>query len=498
LFGSDVFPELFIFAIETGRKRSLFMHMKLRLVHLIVICFAIVASSVVQAQQRVVPEYRSQVMLSFGPLVERTAPAVVNIYTQHLVQNRQIGALFDDPFFRRFFGDLGQRFDRQPQQQANSLGSGVIVRSDGLIVTNKHVIQGANKIVVVLADKREFEARLMISDDRTDLAILRIDPEGEQLPALEISDSDRVVVGDIVLAIGNPFGVGQTVTSGIVSALARSIGSGKELKSFIQTDAAINPGNSGGALVSMDGKLVGVNTAIFSKSGGSHGIGFAIPSNMVRAVITGMQENGRLIRPWLGAAGQTVTADIAASLSMRVPQGVIVSQVHEDGSAGRAGLLAGDVILAVNGYEISGPDDLGYRIATLPVGDRAVLRVRRGDNIIPLTVDLLPAPSTIEPDLTELGGNHPLVGAVVANLSPAVAEEHQLDPFNSGVVILQIRRGSVADRLDFRPGDIVQQVNGGEASSVAVLRELVSNPQSSEWLVRVGRGGRSFDLKFRG
>lgn len=472
--------------------------MKFKTLNILIVAITIFSGSSLVAQQRVVPENKSQVMLSFGPLVERTAPAVVNIYTQRIVRNSQMGPLFNDPFFRRFFGDHGQRFDQQRRQQANSLGSGVIVRSDGLIVTNKHVIQGADKIVVVLADKREFEAKLMISDDRTDLAILRIDPEGEELPALPISDSDRVVVGDLVLAIGNPFGVGQTVTSGIVSALARSIGSGKELKSFIQTDAAINPGNSGGALVSMDGKLVGVNTAIFSKSGGSHGIGFAIPSNMVHAVITGMTENGRLIRPWLGASGQTVTADIAASLSMRVPQGVIVSQVHDDGSAGRAGLKAGDVILAVNGYEVSGPDELGYRIATLPIGDRAVLRVRRGTEIIPLTVDLLPAPSTTKPDLTELAGEHPLVGAVVANLSPAVAEEHQLDPFNLGVVLLQIRRGSVADRLEFRPGDIVQQVNGVDVDTVESLRDLISARDVSEWRIRVGRGGRSFDLVFRG
>lgn len=451
-----------------------------------------------EAQQRVVPNSKSEVMLSFGPLVERTAPAVVNIYTQRIVRNRQVAPLFDDPFFRRFFGDLGQHLGPQRREQNNSLGSGVIVRPDGLVVTNKHVIEGADKIVVVLADKREFEARLMISDDKTDLAVLRINPEGEELPWLKISDSDRVVVGDLVLAIGNPFGVGQTVTSGIVSALARSIGSGKELKSFIQTDAAINPGNSGGALVSMDGKLVGVNTAIFSKSGGSHGIGFAIPSNMVRAVITGMTENGRLIRPWLGAAGQTVTADIAASLSMRVPRGVIVSQVHEDGSAGRAGLRAGDVILAVNGYDISGPDELGYRIATLPVGDRAVLRVRRGSNIIPLTVDLVPAPSTVEPDLTELAGKHPLTGAVVVNLSPAVAEENYLNPFDEGVVVLQIRRGSVADRLDFRPGDIVQVINGAEIDDVAGLRDQVSQNNVSEWRIRIARGGRSFDLVFRG
>ncbi|MBO6521023.1 MAG: Do family serine endopeptidase [Rhodospirillales bacterium] len=459
-----------------------------------------IATSDGNAQQRQVPETRAQVQLSYAPLVEKAAPAVVNIYTQKIVANRQVPPLFDDPFFRRFFGDLGFRFNRggPRREQQNSLGSGVIVSPEGLVVTNQHVIEGADKIIVVLADKREFEAQIVVSDDKTDLSVLRVDPGGEPLPALEIRDSDELKVGDLVLAIGNPFGVGQTVTSGIVSALARAIGNDTELKSFIQTDAAINPGNSGGALLSMDGKLVGINTSIFSKSGGSHGIGFAVPSNMVRAVVYGISENGKLVRPWLGAIGQAVTSDIALSLGMKRPQGVIVSQVHKSGSAALGGLRAGDVVLAVNGHEIAGTEDLQYRVATLPVGDRAVLRVMRGQNVLPITVEMQPAPDTPEPDTTELEGRNPLSGSVVANLSPALAEEYNIDPFGDGVVILRIRRGGIANRLDFRPGDIVRQINGIGVPSVTKLEEIVRDEAKAEWRIRVERAGQTFDFVFKG
>lgn len=450
------------------------------------------------AQERKVPENRAQVQLSFAPLVEKAAPAVVNIYTQKIVANRQVTPLFNDPFFRRFFGDLGMRFNRPRREQQNSLGSGVIVKPDGVIVTNQHVIEGAEKIVVVLADKREFDAELLVSDEKTDLSVLKIDPGNDRLPTLDIRDSDELKVGDLVLAIGNPFGVGQTVTSGIVSALARSVGSNTELKSFIQTDAAINPGNSGGALLSMDGKLVGVNTSIFSKSGGSHGIGFAIPSNMVRAVVNGAIENGRLIRPWLGAFGQAVTQDIASSLGMHRPKGVIVSQVHPRGSAGIGGLKAGDIVLAVNGHEIFSPDDLEYRIATLPVGDQAVVRVMRGNKFVPLTVKLAAAPKDPAPDINELDGHHPLSGAVVANLSPALAEEYNVNPFDEGVVILRIRRGGIANRLDFRPGDMLRLVNGNHILNVSDLREAVGERSDGEWKIRIERGGETLDFVFKG
>ncbi len=451
------------------------------------------------AQQRQVPQSRAEVQLSFAPLVEQVRPAVVNIYTKRIVTQRQVTPLFNDPFFRRFFGDLGgMRLGKPRREQQNSLGSGVIVRPDGMIVTNQHVIEGADKIIVVLADKREFEATLVISDDQTDLAVLRIEPGAERLPSLSLRDSDELKVGDLVLAIGNPFGVGQTVTSGIVSALARSIGSGAELKSFIQTDAAINPGNSGGALVSMDGRLVGVNTAIFSNSGGSHGIGFAIPSNMVRAVLGGLTADGKLIRPWLGAMGQMVTPDIAQSLNMPRPVGVIVSEVHPKGSAGRAGVRPGDVIMAINGHEVQSPDDMDYRIATLPVGDQAALRIRRGSDIHPLTIDLQAAPADPPANETELDGRNPLSGAVVANMSPAFANTHAINPFVDGVVILKMRRASTADRLDFRPGDLVRAINGLQIRRVADVVAAVRNIEASEWRVRIERAGKSLDLVFRG
>ena len=452
----------------------------------------------VTAQERQVPENRAQVQYSFAPLVDKAAPAVVNIYAQKIVANRQVPPLFEYPFFRRFFGDLGMRFNRPRAEQQNSLGSGVIVRSDGLIVTNQHVIEGADKVIVVLADKREFQAKLVVSDDKTDLSVLMIDAGNEELPALRLRDSDELKVGDLVLAIGNPFGVGQTVTSGIVSALARSVGTDTELKSFIQTDAAINPGNSGGALLSMDGQLVGINTSIFSRSGGSHGIGFAVPSNMVRAVINGTSENGRMIRPWLGAYGQAVTADIALSLGMRRPQGVIINLVHKLGSAGVGGLKAGDVILAINGHELTGPEELDYRVATLPNGDRAVLRVLRGNTVVPLTVELKPAPETPAANITELEGRHPLAGTVIGNVSPALADQYNIDPFSDGVVILRIRRGGIANQLDFRPGDFVRAINGEKVMTVDALKKLVDKKVGEEWHISVERAGKTFDFVFRG
>ncbi|MDA0240497.1 MAG: trypsin-like peptidase domain-containing protein, partial [Proteobacteria bacterium] len=312
------------------------------------------------AQKRI-PSSQSDIQLSFAPLVKRVAPAVVNIFTTKTVTARRVSPLFDDPFFRRFFGEnfAGPR----RQRKENSLGSGVIVRPDGMIITNHHVIQGADEITVILADRREFKAVIVGSDERTDLAVLRIDTGGRSLPHLTFRDSDDLEVGDLVLAIGNPFGVGQTVTSGIVSALARTQVGINDLNFFIQTDAAINPGNSGGALVTMDGKLVGVNSAIYSRSGGSIGIGFAIPANMVQTVMTGLT-GGQLVRPWLGGAGQAVTSDIANSIGLDRPVGVLINSLYPNGPATRAGLAIGDVVLAVNDREVNDPEALRFRIAS--------------------------------------------------------------------------------------------------------------------------------------
>jgi len=448
------------------------------------------------AAEKQVPPSRDAVTLSFAPLVKKAAPAVVNIYARKIVRQRGSIPLFDDPFFRRFFGEEFNLGVPRPQLQ-NSLGSGVIVGADGLIVTNKHVIEGADQINVVLADRREFAAKVVVSDDRTDLAVLRVEAADGPLPILEIGDSDSIEVGDMVLAIGNPFGVGQTVTSGIVSALARTRVTPSDLNFFIQTDAAINPGNSGGALVTMNGKLIGVNTAIFSKSGGSLGIGFAIPSNMVRAVITGITKDGKLVRPWLGAMGQGVTQDIASSLGLKRPTGVLISRVYKGGAADTAGLRVGDVVLAVNGHEVDDPKAMQFRIATLPIGDTVVLRVWRRSGTTALKLALAPAPENPPPAVAGLDGRHPLAGATVANASPALAEEKGLDPFAKGVVILDLQRGSPASRLGFRAGDLIRAINGADVATVKDLKAALQR-DVDRWQINIDRGGESMKLVING
>ena len=342
---------------------------------LILFLVAIIAAPL-SAQTRL-PASRAEIQLSFAPLVQRVAPAVVNVYSRR-VERVQQSPLFNDPFFRHFFGDqfpLGQPRERIAQ----SLGSGVIIEADGVIVTNNHVIEGATEIVVALADRREFEARLIAADPRVDLAVLRIDAAGESLPFLEFQDSDSLQVGDLVVAIGNPFGVGQTVTQGIISALGRTGIGDLAAQSFIQTDAAINPGNSGGALVTMDGKLAGINTAIFTRTGGSVGIGFAIPSNLVSSTVASALAGKGIKRPWFGASGEAVTNEIALGLGMTRPAGVLIAEVYPGGPADRAGLRSGDVVLAIDGREVSDPEALKFRIATRKLGETATLDVlRRG------------------------------------------------------------------------------------------------------------------------
>lgn len=444
---------------------------------------------------KTLPKGRTEVQLSFAPLVKQTAAAVVNVYTQKTVRTRARMPLFNDPFFRQFFGEgfgLGME-NPEIKRQQNSLGSGVIVGEDGVIVTNNHVIEGAEEIRVVLNDRREFEATIVATDEKTDLAILHIETNGTPLPFLQLADSDELEVGDLVLAIGNPFGVGQTVTSGIVSALSRSGVGLSALGSFIQTDAAINPGNSGGALIGLDGRLVGINTAIFSKSGGSQGIGFAVPSNMVRAVVRGISKDGRLIRPWLGAAGQTVTQDIASSLGLERPLGVLVNAVHPSGAAKKAGIAVGDVILAVNGHDALDGNELAHRIATLAVGDQAVLRIWRANKTRAVNLTLTAPPEVPKRDIRDLQGEQPLRGARVANMSPAVADELGADPFKKGVFILEIERGTTANRLGFNRGDFVRAINGKQAPTVEELVRLLNIP-AERWRVTVERGGNVRDL----
>ena len=448
-----------------------------------------------EAKESRLPESRAEMQASFAPLVRKTAPSVVNIFTSKAVRARRGPTLFDDPFFRRFFGEMLPPGSGAPRERAqNSLGSGVIVRAEGLIITNAHVIEGADQITVVLADRRQFPAQVVGSDERTDLAILRIDSGGKPLPFLELGDSDALEVGDIVLAIGNPFGVGQTVTSGIVSALARTNVGVSDINSFIQTDAAINPGNSGGALVSMDGRLVGINTAIFSRSGGSHGIGFAIPSAMVRAVIAGFAKgDGRLVRPWLGAFSRSVNPDDASALGLARPAGALIEAIVPKSPAARIGLQPGDVVLAINGFEIDDDRAMRYRIATMPVGDSTTIKYWRKGGIKESRVVLEAPPEDPPRELTRLGGGNPLAGAMVANMSPALAEELGLDRFLPGVYIMQVLGNSPAARFGFRPADAVREINGRRIGNVRDLTVALDMP-SERWEMVVERGGQKISL----
>jgi len=449
------------------------------------------AGGVSYAQDRVVPRSLEEIQLSYAPLVEEVAPAVVNIYTQRVVATRRVNPLFDDPFFERFFGPA---FPEMPRERIeNSLGSGVVVSPDGVIVTNLHVIRGSDQITVALADRREFEATIVGADEATDLAVLRIDTEQAELPFLQLGDSDAARVGDIVLAIGNPYGVGQTVTSGIISAQART---GLRGGAFIQTDAAINPGNSGGALVTLGGKLIGINTIIVSRSGGSVGIGFAIPSNLVRVVVEGMVASGRVVRPWLGLAVQPVTADIARSIGLERPVGVLVNQVHPLSPGREAGLGIGDVVVAIDGYSVFDPDGFGFRLSTHRIGETAALTVLRRTERLEVVVAMIAPPETPPRDQRLLAGAHPLAGATVANLSPALAIELGLDTLRTGVIVLRVERGP-ASRLGVRPGDIIVEVAEQDINITETLAEVVAE-RRAEWPIAIDRDGEILRVVVRG
>lgn len=340
-----------------------------------------------------VPSSQAEITLSFAPVVKRAAPAVVNVFTRKTVQRRNPFA--GDPFFERFFQEFGGLGTGRRMQ--NSLGSGVILTSDGYVVTNNHVVGGADEVRVVLNDKREYEAEIVFADVQSDLALLKIDRVAG-LPVLALRDTDELEVGDLVLAIGNPFGVGQTVTSGIVSALARTNGGGRGQVGgyFIQTDAPVNPGNSGGALVDMAGRLIGVNTAIVSRSGGSNGIGFAIPANLVKQALSlALTGETELSRPWAGIIGQNVTSDIAEGLGLPVPAGVIIADIHPESPLKEAGLRVGDVIFAFEGQPVDTLEELAFRMTAMGVGgDAEIGFLRRGERR-EARIPLRPAPASL-------------------------------------------------------------------------------------------------------
>ena len=430
----------------------------------------------ISAELRTVPQSMEQIRLSFAPVVNDVAPAVVNIFTRRSVQPRNV-----DPIFERFFG-------LQSPREQTSLGSGVIVSPDGVVITNNHVIENMTEIKVVLNDRREYEAELIFTDAQTDLAVLRVESD-EPFPFMQFANSDAAEVGDVVLAIGNPFGVGQTVTSGIVSALARTAVSISDYQFFIQTDAAINPGNSGGALVDVNGRLIGINTAIYSRSGGSNGIGFAIPSRLVQQVLYSAVNGGELARPWLGASTGTVTPEISSALGLDRPAGAIIEEIWPDGPAAKAGLKPGDVVTQIGGKPVFDAETLRYRIGVGSDGDVADIKfVREGkDKIIKVSLDL--PPQTPLADERSLEGNHPLRGVVVANLSPRFNEEINIDPFLTGVVVKELSARSFAGRRGVRRNYRILSVNDKPIFTTLQLeRELEKTV--TRWVIEIDTGTR--------
>jgi Do/DeqQ family serine protease len=437
-------------------------------------------------QDRRVPNSQAELQLSYAPIVQRVQPAVVNVFASKTVRTRNPLA--------ELFG-----FQSIPREQMQrSLGSGVMVDPAGLVVTNVHVIEDADQVKVSLADKREFEADIMLKDKRSDLAVLRLKDAREKFPTLDFANSDQLLVGDVVLAIGNPFGVGQTVTHGIISALARTQVGITDYQFFIQTDAAINPGNSGGALVDVNGRLAGINTAIYSRSGGSQGIGFAIPANMVRLVVASAKSGGKTVkRPWLGADLQVVDSKIAEAMGLKAPNGALVGDIEGGSPAQRAGLRPGDLIVAVDGQAIDDPNAFDYRFATHPIGGTAQVDVQRSGRPVKLTVAL-------EPDL----GNHelvlssksPLRGAKFANISEAVAREFRLNDDTEGVVLIDPGAGTPAAKHGFKRGDIIIGVNNQRTNRTSDLDKATSQQVPSQetpfWHIVGIHDGQPFAVTF--
>lgn len=419
-------------------------------------------------QPRQAPRDAGAMKSSFAPVVREAAPAVVNISARGVQQVR-------DPFW----GLPGQR-------QTGSIGSGVIVRADGVVVTNNHVIENMQQIRVTLNDRREYAAKVLLADSRSDIAVLQLEGVEGALPVLRIDDQEEQQIGDLVLAIGNPFGVGQTVTTGIISALNRTETGISDSGSFIQTDAAINPGNSGGALVDMDGDLIGINTAIFSRTGSSTGVGFAVPATMVKRVVDSAIGGAKaVVRPWLGVKGDTVSADIARSLGLSRPQGLIITEVYPQGPGARAGLQEGDVITAVDGAEINDQGGLNFRVGTKSPNDTVAVTILRDGRTQTVNARVSTLPGEAEPGQGATVGQGALAGLQGVALNPALADRLGGDPFTSGVVVTGLQRNSIPARIGLRPNDLIVQVDGRPATSVAALGRAQRGTE-----LTIVRGGR--------
>ena len=426
------------------------------------------------ADSRVLPEDALSMKASFAPVVREAAPAVVNIAAIGVQQYR-------DPFW----GIPGQR-------QTGSVGSGVIVRPNGVVVTNNHVIEGMQQIRVTLNDRREFSARVVLADARSDIAVLQLEGVTDRLPTLNIDDREEQQVGDLVLAIGNPFGVGQTVTNGIISALNRTETGISDSGSFIQTDAAINPGNSGGALVDMDGDLIGINTAIFSRSGSSSGVGFAVPATLVKRVVDSAVGGATaVVRPWLGVKGDSVSAEIARSLGLERPQGLVVTDVWSGGPGDRAGLREGDIITAIDGAEVNDLGGLNFRVGTREPNDTVEVSILRDGGARTLNARVQPLPGNPDVERAAVIRSGVLSGARVLALNPALADSLGGDPFTSGVIVGDVDRRGYAARFLAR-GDLILALDGRAVTSPDQLADVPRGAQ-----ITIQRRGQQATLLIR-
>jgi serine protease Do len=426
---------------------------------------------------------------SFAPIIQPALAGVVNISSSKVVKRPglPIAPFLNDPFFRQFFGKQFPESQGPQTEREQSLGSGVVVRSDGLILTNNHVVAGASDIKVYLSDKREFKAKVVGTDPRTDIAVLKIDATG--LPALSLGDSSKIQVGDIVFAIGDPFGVGETVTMGIVSAKGRSGFGIEHYENFIQTDAAINPGNSGGALINTRGQVIGINTAIITGSGSSAGIGFAIPIDMARNVMTQIIEHGKVIRGYLGVVIQQVSPGIAKAFGLPQAEGALVADVSPNGPAAKAGIEKGDIILKLNRQVVSDYNDLSLRIAETPPGSVIHLQVFRKGKTIDLAATLSEFPEkTEQASATEEKGG-PMQGVEVQTLTSDIANQLGLPPNTFGVVVTSVAPDSPAASAGLRRGDVIQEVNHKRVTNVADYEAALRAGGTQSVLLLVNRGG---------
>lgn len=447
------------------------------------------------AGQRTTPDSQPQIQLSFAPLVKQAQPAVVNIYAINNATSRPIGWLYNDPLWQQFFGNRLPQFS---QRQRNALGSGVIIDPAGLVITNHHVIQNAEVIKVVLANQREFSASIVLTDRHSDIAVLKMDSSGQTFTALPLADSDLLEVGDLVLALGNPFGIGQSVTSGIVSAVERT-NIGRNYNYYIQTDAPINPGNSGGALINMNGEVVGLNTAIFSKTGASIGIGFAVPSNLLKAIVHDARHGDKVRRAWLGVEAETLDWQMTKALSLTQIHGVIIKKLHPLGPLKAADIRVNDLIVEVDGKTIRSQEDLRYRISTLGVDRKIAFGFIRESNFFERTIDLKLAPE-IPPKQSTLieNSNSRFRGIEITNLSPAVIQDLGFlgSVPETGVVVTRILPNSPAVYFRLKTGDVIVSANGRDDLTVDMFLDLVSS-EPDHWKLALWRNGKVFRIEAR-